>query len=68
MRKKKNITELESQLRELIFEARQAAYRSVNTLQVITNFLIGKKIVEVQQQGNPRADYAKEQLTRVSRN
>ncbi|MBI3190036.1 MAG: DUF1016 family protein [Ignavibacteriales bacterium] len=63
--KKNNI--LLSQLRELILEARQVAYRNVNTLQVITNILIGKTIVEHEQSGAQRASYGKEQLASISR-
>jgi predicted nuclease of restriction endonuclease-like (RecB) superfamily len=64
---KKNNNILLSQLRELILEARQAAYRNVNTLQVVTNFLIGKTIVEYEQRGAQRAVYGKEQLASISR-
>lgn len=64
---KQNSNILVSQLRELILEARQAAYRNVNTLQIITNYLIGKTIVDRLQHGNARAAYAKEQLTTASR-
>ena len=63
---KKNSNIFLSQLQKLIREARQAAYRNVNTLQVITNYLIGKTIVQYLQQGNLRAAYAKEQLTTAS--
>ncbi|MBI3195834.1 MAG: DUF1016 domain-containing protein [Ignavibacteriae bacterium] len=67
MMKKKSSNILFSQLRELILEARQVAYRNVNTLQVITNFLIGKTIVEHEQRGALRASYGKEQLASISR-
>ena len=67
MRQKKSKNVLLSQLRELILEARQAVYRNVNTLQVITNYLIGRAIVQHLQQGNPKAGYAMEQLTTASR-
>ncbi len=39
----------------------------MNTLQVFTNFLIGKTIVEHTQSGNARATYGKQQLTGISR-
>lgn len=63
---KKNQDILLSQLRKLILEAKQAAYRNVNTLQVITNYLIGKTIVEDEQHGAQRAAYGKEQLASIS--
>jgi predicted nuclease of restriction endonuclease-like (RecB) superfamily len=44
-------------LRELVRSARQAAATTVNTLQVLTNFDIGRRIVEHEQQGAKRATY-----------
>ena len=38
-------------IKELIQAARSAAYRSVNTLQVLTNFEIGRLIIENEQRG-----------------
>jgi len=60
------IPELISELRELIRSARQAAARSVNTIQVLTNFEIGRRIVEYEQQGKARAEYGKGLLKRLS--
>jgi predicted nuclease of restriction endonuclease-like (RecB) superfamily len=54
------------QIKEIIFKSRQAAFRQVNTLKLITNFLIGKIIVEHEQSGVIRADYGKETLKTVS--
>ena len=45
------LPELISELRELIRSARQAVSRSVNTIQVLTNFEIGRRIVEYEQKG-----------------
>ncbi|MEK6616212.1 MAG: DUF1016 N-terminal domain-containing protein, partial [Bacteroidota bacterium] len=64
---RKNNTKLISQIRELILNARQAAYRNVNLLQALTNFLVGKTIVEYEQQGKNRAEYGKAQLQSISR-
>ncbi len=54
------------QVRTLVQSARQAAATSVNTLQVITNFEIGRRIVEHEQQGAARAKYGKELLKELS--
>ncbi len=50
-------------IRDLILSARQAAARSVDTLQVLTNFEIGRRIVEHEQQGAVRAEYGKQVLS-----
>ncbi len=54
------LTILLPQIRGLIQSARNAAARAVNTLQVLTNFEIGRLIVENEQQGAERAEYGKE--------
>ena len=46
-----------AELRNLIQSARHAAATTVNTLQVLTNFEIGRRIVEHEQQGKDRAEY-----------
>lgn len=55
------------QIRELILSARNIAARSVDTLQVMTNFEIGRRIVEHEQMGSKRAEYGKETLKELSR-
>ncbi len=54
------------QLRELILQARGAAKRTVDTLQVVTNFEIGRRIVEREQHGAERAAYGKALLKELS--
>ena len=54
------------QVRILVQSARQAAATSVNALQVLTNFGIGRLIVEHEQQGRYRAAYGKETLVHLS--
>ena len=49
-------------IRGLILAARRAVVRSVDTLQVLTNFEIGRRIVEHEQQGAARAEYGKRTL------
>ena len=55
-----------SEVRELILSARHAAARVVNTLQVTTNFEIGRRIVEHEQKGAKRAEYGAELLKELS--
>lgn len=55
-----------TELRGLIQSARRAAATTVNTLQVLTNFEIGRRIVEHEQKGEKRAGYGKELLKTLS--
>ena len=55
------------ELRLLIRSARQAAARSVNTIQILTNFEIGRRIVEHEQKGKKRAEYGKSLLKKLSK-
>ena len=55
------------QVRELILSARKIASNGVNTLQVITNFEIGRIIVEHEQFGESRAEYGKRLLKDLSK-
>ena len=57
---------LVTELRGLIQSARHAAATTVNTLQVLTNFEIGRRIVEHEQKGAKRAEYGKELLKELS--
>ena len=61
-----NLTPLITELRGLIHSARRAAATMVNTLQVLTNFEIGRRIVEHEQKGAQRAEYGKELLKELS--
>lgn len=47
------------EIRDLVQQARQTAAHTVNTLQVATNFEIGRRIVEHEQSGSRRAGYGK---------
>lgn len=51
------ILPLVQEIRDLVQGARRAAAQNVNTRQVITNFEIGRRIVEFEQKGNRRAEY-----------
>ena len=46
--------------------ARRTAAQNVNTLQVVTNFEIGRRIVEYEQKGSKRAPYGKQTLIELS--
>lgn len=69
MKHKKTITntELLHSIRSLIVEARTAVARSVNYVQVWTNFHIGRMIVEHEQKGAARADYAAQIIPDLSK-
>ena len=55
-----------AEVRELIASARNAAASTVNTLQVLTNFEIGRRIVEHEQKGAVRAEYGTALLKELS--
>ena len=53
-------------IKTLVYEARNAVVRNVNTVMVMTYFEIGRMIVEDEQHGKVRAGYAKETLKKLS--
>jgi predicted nuclease of restriction endonuclease-like (RecB) superfamily len=55
-----------AEVRQLLQSARHAAATTVNTLQVWTNFEIGRRIVEHEQKGESRAEYGAELLKLLS--
>ncbi len=57
---------LYSRIREILESARANVARSVNTTQVVANWLIGREIVEEQQSGEKRAAYGKRLLADLS--
>ena len=66
--KKKGLKDMAllKEIRELILSARQAVVRNVNTIQVITNFEIGCRIVEHEQKGQEKAEYGEKLLRSLS--
>lgn len=48
-----------SDLRTIVSAARDTSYRMANMMQVVQNWMIGRRIVEQEQQGNARAGYGK---------
>ena len=54
------------EIRDLVQSARRTAAQNVNTLQVVTNFEIGRRIVEYEQRGSIRAGYGERVLKELS--
>lgn len=54
-------------LKSIINVARHYAYKSANLSQVVSNWLIGKKIVEQEKQGNKRAEYGEQIIQLVAK-
>ena len=48
---------LYQRVREILESARAGVARTVNTTQVIANWLVGREIVEEEQRGQAKADY-----------
>lgn len=66
---KKSVTstpQLYQRIREILESARANVARTVNTAQVIANWLIGREIVEEEQRGKKRADYGEQLLGELS--
>jgi predicted nuclease of restriction endonuclease-like (RecB) superfamily len=64
--KPEGLASLVAEVRELVRSARHAAVTSINTLQVQTNFEIGRRIVEHEQKGEERAEYGARVLGELS--
>ena len=54
------------EIRGLIHAARSMAVRNINQLQVLTNFEVGRRIVEEEQKGASRAAYGKQMLAELA--
>lgn len=54
-------------IREILEAARSGVARSVNTAQVVSNWLIGREIVEDEQRGQRRAGYGRQLIGDLSR-
>ena len=61
-----DLAPLVAEIRALIQAARVAAERQVNTLVVLTNFEVGRRIVQHEQGGDARAEYGKGVLKTLS--
>ena len=62
----KTTSALVRQIRDLILAARKTAAQTVDRIQVVTCFEVGRRIVEHEQQGNKRAAYGKAILKELS--
>ena len=61
-----SVASLLAEVKTLIAVARNAVVSTVNTLQVLTNFEIGRRIFEHEQKGAKRAEYGAELLKELS--
>ena len=62
----KNKTELYQRIRQILESARTSVARSVNTTQVVANWLIGREIVEDEQRGSRKAEYGQRLIAELS--
>jgi predicted nuclease of restriction endonuclease-like (RecB) superfamily len=56
-----------SEIKQILSQARQKAYSAVNSAMVEAYWLVGKRIVEEEQQGEKRAEYGKQVLETLSK-
>ena len=54
-------------IKNLVQEARYASARSVNAIMTATYWEIGRRLVEVEQKGQKRADYGKQIIQKMSK-
>ncbi len=54
------------EIRGLITAARNAVVRNINSVQVLTNFEIGRRIVEQEQKGENRAEYGRTLIKKLA--
>jgi predicted nuclease of restriction endonuclease-like (RecB) superfamily len=62
-----NYESILSELNELLEQSRRLTARSVNAIMTATYWEIGRRIVEVEQKGEERAEYGKELLKKLSK-
>jgi len=48
-----------SDIKAIVYTAKQTAYQAADTYQVVSNWLVGRRIVEQEQHGQERAQYGK---------
>ncbi len=63
----KNENNFYAEIGDLLKQARNSAYKAVNTLMVQTYWQIGKRIVEQEMQGKSKANYGDYLITNLSR-
>jgi predicted nuclease of restriction endonuclease-like (RecB) superfamily len=62
-----NYQDLKEQIKNILLEGRKKALSSVNFILLQTYWNVGKYIVEYEQNGNQKAEYGKELLTKLSK-
>jgi predicted nuclease of restriction endonuclease-like (RecB) superfamily len=60
-------TDFIAEIKQILTQARQRAYSAVNSTMVEAYWLVGKRIVEEEQQGEKRAEYGKQVLETLSK-
>ena len=63
---KENIMQIITDIQQILRQARQNAYRSINKTMLEAYWLVGKRIVEDEQQGENRAVYGKSTMKTLS--
>ena len=58
--------QLYDRVRQILESAKTTVARSVNTTQVVANWLVGREIVEEEQKGKARADYGESLISNLS--
>ena len=66
IKKIKTMQQLLTDIRQIIAEARRQVQRNVNITMVQSYWLVGKRIIEEEQEGKSRAKYATDALTHIS--
>jgi predicted GNAT family N-acyltransferase len=66
MKKAQQQRNLYHRIREILESARTGVARTVNTTQVMANWLIGREIVEEEQRGKKRAGYGERLIANLS--
>lgn len=59
-------SELIVEVRQIVQAARNQSYRAINVMQIVSNWLIGQRIVVQEQMGKDKADYGKHVIEIVS--
>ena len=61
-----NSTDIIADIKQIIEQAKKQAYSSINTLMIQSNWLVGRRIVEEEQDGASRAEYGKALLKNLA--
>lgn len=61
-----DITKFISDIKAIVYAAKRRAYQAADIYQVVSNWLVGQRIVEYEQNGHERAEYGKRIVELVS--